>query len=278
MIGEGTQHDPSNRFGTIIVKGDLKQMNAQYLKGASYTKYGTSLYVGIGIPIPILNSGLAKSTAISDADIQTNLLDYGVPRRTRPIVKSTNYAELKSGKLELEGVEIPVQPLSSLKVAREIAETLKGWILSGEFYLTPAVDRLPTTTVFKPMKVTGEPEAHSIMEPAVTCRIDEEVREVAEKIVKREVNHVVVIDQKGMLRGILTSFDVTKAVAEGSYNLKEIMTRDVVTVHPEELLGSCVQKMDEYNISALPVVEKSGKVKGIVTAEGIAKALGGKRA
>ena len=55
VIGEGTQHDPSNNFGTLMVKGDLKQMTEEYLKGASFTKYGTSLYVGIGIPIPILN-------------------------------------------------------------------------------------------------------------------------------------------------------------------------------------------------------------------------------
>ncbi|MGC8962003.1 MAG: homocysteine biosynthesis protein, partial [Candidatus Bathyarchaeia archaeon] len=274
IIGEGTQHDPKNRFGTLMVKGDLKKMNPRYLRGASFTGYGTSLYVGIGIPIPILNVGLAEKTSLKDEDIQIDLLDYGIPRRIRPVVKHTNYGELKSGRLEVDGREIPVQPLSSLKVAREIAETLKEWILSGIFYLTEPVERLPLDTEFKPMKVTGEPEAHMIMESAVTCPMDESLREAAEKIVREEVNHVLVTDEEGYLKGIVTSFDITRAVAEGFKSLREVMTTKVVTVRPEELLGSCIQKMEEHRISALPVVDKDGRVKGIVTAERIAKVLG----
>lgn len=277
IIGEGTQHEPKKQFGTLMVKGDLKGMDPKYLRGASFTGYGTSLYVGIGIPIPILNVRLAEKTGVKDEDIKTNLLDYGVPRRVRPVVKSTTYAELKSGKIEVDGREIPVQPLSSLKVAREIAETLKEWILSGRFYLSEPVERLPTTTEFKPMKVTGEPEARMLMEPATTCSIDENLKNVAERIILEEVNHIVVTDEEGQLRGIVTSFDITKAVARGLKNLNEIMTKRVVTVHPEELLESCVQKMEEHNISALPVVDRNMKVIGIVTAEGIAKALGRKK-
>lgn len=277
IIGEGTQHDPQNRFGTIMVKGDLKQMNSTYLKGASYTQYGTSLYVGIGVPIPILSLRLAESTSISDAEIQTNLLDYGVPRRTRPIIKTTNYAELKSGKIDVGNTEIPVESLSSLYVARDIAGTLKNKISSGEFYLTPAVDKLTTTTKVNPMKVTGEPDAQSLMENAITCSIHDEISEVADKIIEKEVNHIAVTDEKGRLKGILTSFDITKAVAKGLKDLAQIMTKDVVTVSSEDLLGSCVQKMQEYNISALPVINKFGKVIGIVTAERIAKEYGRKK-
>ena len=55
-------------------------MSTEFLQGAALTKYGTSLYVGIGIPIPILNLGLAKKTAIRDEEIFTNVIDYGVPR------------------------------------------------------------------------------------------------------------------------------------------------------------------------------------------------------
>jgi uncharacterized protein (DUF39 family)/predicted transcriptional regulator len=277
VIGEGTQHDPKNRLGTLMVKGDLKKMSPRYLKGASFTGYGTSLYVGIGVPIPILNVGLAEKTGLKDEDIKTDLLDYGVPRRIRPIVKGTNYAELKSGKLEVDGREIPVQPLSSLKLAREIAETLKEWILSGKFYISEPVEKLPLDTEFKPMKVTGEPEAHMIMEPAVTCSVDESLREAAERIVQEEVNHILVTDEGGRLKGIVTSFDITKAVAEGFRRLDEVMTTKVVTVKPGELLESCIQKMEEHNISALPVVDDEGRVMGIVTSEGIAKTLGRRR-
>nr|NIQ04913.1 hypothetical protein [Candidatus Korarchaeota archaeon] len=55
VIGEGTQHDPRNRFGTLMVRGGCKKMNPDFIQGAAFTKYGTTLYLGIGIPIPILN-------------------------------------------------------------------------------------------------------------------------------------------------------------------------------------------------------------------------------
>ena len=84
VIGEGTQHDPSNRFGTLMVRGDCKTMTPEFIQGGAFTKYGTSLYVGMGIPIPILNRGLVKKTALRDEEIFTDIVDYGVPRRGRP--------------------------------------------------------------------------------------------------------------------------------------------------------------------------------------------------
>ena len=84
VIGEGTQHSPKNLNGTLMVKGDAKKMSPEFLQGGSFTKYGTSMYVGLGIPIPMLNMGLAKKTAIRDSEIFTDIVDYSVPRRDRP--------------------------------------------------------------------------------------------------------------------------------------------------------------------------------------------------
>lgn len=66
IIGEGTQHEPINNFGTLMVKGNLKEMNTEFLRAAIFHKYGTTLYVSIGIPIPILNEGMALRTTVSD--------------------------------------------------------------------------------------------------------------------------------------------------------------------------------------------------------------------
>ena len=277
VIGEGTQHDPSNRLGTLMVKGDLKQMKPEYLRGASFTKYGTSLYVGLGIPIPILTEKLAQKTAIRDEAIASNVVDYGVPRRQRPILKQTNYAELKSGKVTVNGREIPVTALSSLKTARAIAEELKRWIENGEFLLTQPVERLPTGGAFKPMKVSKEtPYAQAIMTPAVTCTPDEGVQEVAQRIIRKAVNHIVVVNSDNQLIGIVTSFDVTKAIATGEKDLTKIMTHKVVTATPDEPVELCVQKMKQHDISALPVTDSRNKVLGIVTSEGVSRLLGGR--
>jgi len=44
-------------------------------------------------------------------------------------------------------------PLSSYKVARQIAAELKGWIESGEFTLSSPVEPLPAEGVFKPLEI-----------------------------------------------------------------------------------------------------------------------------
>jgi uncharacterized protein (DUF39 family)/CBS domain-containing protein len=275
VIGEGTQHEPQNLNGTLMVRGNCKKMNLEFLQGAAFTRYGTTLYVGIGIPIPILNEGLAKKTAIRDEEIFTNVVDYGVPRRDRPKLGKVSYKELKSGAITIDDKRIRVSSLSSLKTAKKIAGTLKSWIENGSFYLTAPVERLPVDSVFKPMKQTEEtPFVASVMHSAVTCNEDEAIRDIAERIVTQSVNHIVVVDEGGKLCGIVTSWDITRATAEGRKALVDIVTRRVVTAKPDEPLETASRRMAQHNISALPVIDAERKVLGIVTSEDVSKLLG----
>ncbi|MGB9914546.1 MAG: homocysteine biosynthesis protein [Candidatus Bathyarchaeales archaeon] len=275
VIGEGTQHDPQNRLGTIMVRGDAKKMSPEFLRGASFTRYGTTLYVGIGIPIPILNLGLAKKTAIRDEEIFTNVVDYGVPRRNRPVLGRVSYKELKSGSITVGDKRIRVSSLSSLKTARKIAATLKKWIEEGEFYLTAPVERLPLDTVFKPMRQTEEVSfVANVMQKAITCKENEALQAVAERIVTRSVNHIVMVDDNGKLTGIVTSWDITRALAHGKTALADIVTRRVITAKLDEPLETASKRMAQHNISALPVIDNERKVLGIVTAEDVSKLLG----
>ena len=275
VIGEGTQHEAKSLNGTLMVRGNAKKMNTEFLRGATYTKYGTTLYLGLGIPIPILNEGLAKKTAIRDEEIFTNVVDYGVPRRDRPKLAKVSYKELKSGAVTVGDRKIRVSSLSSLKTARKVSETLKSWIENGEFYLTAPVERLPLDSVFKPMKQTeATPFVSNVMQTAITCKENEEVRAIAERIVTKSVNHIVVVDDSGKLSGIVTSWDVTRAMAEGKKVLCDIMTRRVITTKPDEPLETASKKMAQHNISALPVINDEKKVLGIVTSEDVSKLLG----
>jgi uncharacterized protein (DUF39 family) len=51
---------------------------------------------------------------------------------------------LKSGKITVNGREVPTAPMSSYPKAREIAGILKDWILQGDFLLTEPVRPLPS--------------------------------------------------------------------------------------------------------------------------------------
>jgi uncharacterized protein (DUF39 family)/CBS domain-containing protein len=278
VIGEGTQHEAQSQNGTLMVRGNAKKMNTEFLRGASFTRYGTTLYLGLGIPIPILNEGLAKKTAIRDEEIFTNVIDYGVPRRDRPKLAKVSYKELKSGTITVDDKKIKVSSLSSLKNARTVAATLKQWIDQGEFFLTAPVERLPLDTIFKPMKQTeGTPFVANVMHKAVTCKENEEVRAIAERIVTKSVNHIIVVDDTGILTGIVTSWDVTRAMAQGKQSLTDIMTKRVITTKPDEPLETAAKRMASHNISALPVIDAKRKVLGIVTSEDVSKLLGRKK-
>ena len=274
VIGEGTQHSPPGS-GTLMVRGDAKRMNPDFLQGAAFTKYGTSLYVGLGIPIPILNEGLVRKTAIRDEEILTDIVDYGVPRRDRPKLGKITYKELKSGYVTVQDKRVRVSSLSSLKMARRVAATLKQWILDGEFLLTEPAERLPLDSVFKPMRETeATPFVANVMHAAVTCGETEAIKAVAERIVTRSVNHIVVVDAQNKLSGIVTSWDITRAMAEGRKALADVVSRRVITAKPDEPLETASKRMAKHKISALPVIDGEGKVLGIITSEDVSKLLG----
>ncbi|MCF2135908.1 MAG: 4Fe-4S binding protein [Candidatus Thorarchaeota archaeon] len=151
IIGSGTQHNPDNGFSTLMVRGDLKQMSPEYVRGVTLTKYGVSLYVGVGVPIPILNEDIVKSTGVSDSDIITGVYDYSVPSEDRPSLKQVSYAELKSGRIELDGREVKTAPMSSFMMAQRVADLLKSQIRKGEFTLTSPVERLAATGTMRMM-------------------------------------------------------------------------------------------------------------------------------
>ena len=69
---------------------------------------------------------------------------------------STNYAELRSGSIEVRGQRVRTAPVASLRKAREIAETLKGWIARGEFLLTEPVQPMPAHSTVKGLKADDE--------------------------------------------------------------------------------------------------------------------------
>jgi CBS domain-containing protein len=275
VIGEGTQHDPSNNFGTLMVRGNCKNMSPEYIRGGAFTKYGTSLYVGIGIPIPILNKGLAKKTSIQDEDIITDIVDYGIPRRGRPNLGKVSYSTLKSGEVTINDRKIKVSSLSSLKKARKIAQTLKSWIQNGKFFLSTPAESLPTDSICNVMRQSGEVTfVSNLAHEAVTCTVDEAIKVVAQRIISKSVNHVVVTDKIGEIKGIVTSWDLTRAIAEGKTQLAEIITKKVYTTKPETTLEVASRKMAQYHISALPVLDNKRRVVGLITSEDIAKLRG----
>lgn len=155
VVWHGTQHNPAVKrkdngvpqapAGTLAVLGDLKQMKPEWLAGTTMVGYGVTITVGIGVPIPILDEDICKNVSVKDEDIYTQIVDYSeaYPNGSPETLGELNYAQLKSGKVAINGREVPTGNLSSYSRAVEISNSLKDWIKKGDFLLTEAVAGIP---------------------------------------------------------------------------------------------------------------------------------------
>jgi len=155
VTGAGTQHNPTpNRrengtptqpAGAIAVQGDLKRMDAKWVRGVSFLGYGVSLQIGLGVPIPILDEQMAAYCAVKDEEITTGVIDFShdYPNGVSRVLGEVNYRDLKSGQIVVDGKTVPTSSLSSQPGAREIAVELKEWIQAGKFELTEPIETLP---------------------------------------------------------------------------------------------------------------------------------------
>jgi uncharacterized protein (DUF39 family) len=132
---------PVSNAATLSVIGDARQMSPEYMKAAYYEKYGVSIFIGIGIPIPVLDEDMAARVMIRNEQITTRIVDYSDP--DHPELGRITYDKLMSGEIELNNKKIKTASLSSLLKAREIAGILKREIAASEFTLTEPVELFP---------------------------------------------------------------------------------------------------------------------------------------
>ncbi|MDD3243921.1 MAG: homocysteine biosynthesis protein [Eubacteriales bacterium] len=149
---EGYEGGVNDSGATLALIGDMKQMNARYLRGASMKGYGVTMYVGVGFAMPVLDEDLLHDLARPNSQLYTCVYDYSSGSRKKPMLRRVSYAELRSGKIELNGRMVNTAPLSSLLFAREIAAIVKESVSRGEFLLQEPIARFDPATPFKPLK------------------------------------------------------------------------------------------------------------------------------
>jgi CIC family chloride channel protein len=84
--------------------------------------------------------------------------------------------------------------------------------------------------------------------------------EIVQLIIRSNQSNFPVVDGDGHLRGILSLTDIRRVMLEKDlYHLviaRDIATREVLTVAPEDNLNTVLKKMTEAEIRELPVVSK----------------------
>jgi len=111
--------------------------------------------------------------------------------------------------------------------------------------------------------------ARDIMEDAPTIGVDKSVTDAAKLLVEAHVPIVNVVSEKGKLIGIVTNWDITKAMASKlpmDAPLTKVMTTDVITTTPDAGIIDCIRKLENHDISAMPIVEDD-RVIGVISGD-----------
>ncbi len=112
--------------------------------------------------------------------------------------------------------------------------------------------------------------ASELMVPMETTSVGCTVEKAAQTLVSQNTDILSVVASDGRVVGILTDWDITRAAARGQISgirVEEIMNRQVVSCAPQDSILDVVRKLEQYGISALPVLSPEGQLLGAVTAD-----------
>ncbi len=129
-------------------------------------------------------------------------------------------------------------------------------------------------------RLTQDYQVHDVVRDVMSpcprmLSLDAKVQEAAELMRREDIGDVLVMaDDHRRLVGILTDRDiVVRALAEGrgpaQTRIGDVCSQDVVTIHPDESVGTALRIMREHAIRRVPVADDR-EVLGMLTIGDIA--------
>lgn len=99
----------------------------------------------------------------------------------------------------------------------------------------------------------------------VTLNDSSDIKEAAKLMLSTKKTHISIVDDDEKLIGIITAWDLSKSIAEGTNNIDDIMTKDVITCHENDSIDDIKKLMNENRISSIPVVDDENHIIGNIT-------------
>jgi IMP dehydrogenase len=104
----------------------------------------------------------------------------------------------------------------------------------------------------------------------VTTGEDATIKDVKLVMERFNVSGMPVLDLNARLTGIITSRDL-RFCRDDTLNVTEVMTKNPVVVQGEPTTGEAREKFDKHRIEKLPVVDKEGRLTGLITVKDMEK-------
>jgi signal-transduction protein with cAMP-binding, CBS, and nucleotidyltransferase domain len=105
--------------------------------------------------------------------------------------------------------------------------------------------------------------------PVCTCGCNASVQEVSDLMKRHNVGAVPILDEQGMLEGIVTDRDLCcRVLAEGRSSqtcISDVMSKSVQYVRPDDSLQEIESMMKQFKIHRVPVVDDQMKPIGFIS-------------
>jgi len=113
--------------------------------------------------------------------------------------------------------------------------------------------------------------------PPIVIQETEPVEKAAKVMFENNTSSVMVVNKEGVLTGIITAKDIVAAVALGKIGqgipVGRFMKESPLTISPDASITDALEKMKEFNVRHLPVVDKDNKPVGMVSVRDIMDVL-----
>ncbi len=109
-----------------------------------------------------------------------------------------------------------------------------------------------------------------IIESPVTVEKDQTLADVVELMKRYRVSGLLVLDRDGKLCGIITSRDM-KFCSDFTQKVEDVMTPNPIVEDGEPDLQRALDKFHQHKVEKLPVVDRDGRIKGLITVKDIEK-------
>lgn len=111
-------------------------------------------------------------------------------------------------------------------------------------------------------------KVRDVYKPAPVIKPDEDLSKAAKLMIEVDLRSLPVGESKAEIIGVINDMAVLEKVAEtdfGKRKVEEFMTKDVVTLKPDDTVAKALATMRDHAISRIPVVDEEGKLEGLIT-------------
>lgn len=118
------------------------------------------------------------------------------------------------------------------------------------------------------------PVSRVMASPVRTIRENDTIQQACKTMIENNIGSIIVVTQSNAPAGIITERDIVRHLAEKPISFaapaNQVMSKPVVTIHPNGSLRDALQEMQSRDIRRLIVVGNDGKnMMGIITTKDI---------